>query len=101
MDKAALAVLIMLQETVMNFLKTTVVLSALLAATACAQQEEVMVETPAMETPIYAKDGTIIGMRPMVSPGGMDPNECRGVVPGGDDTQCEEINADLPGSVDG
>lgn len=35
---------------------------------ACSQQEEPMVV--AAETPIYAKDGTIIGMRPTVSPGG-------------------------------
>lgn len=47
--------------------------AALLAISACAQQEEPapVVYEP---TPIYAKDGTIVGTRPPVSPGGsMDP----------------------------
>jgi hypothetical protein len=91
----------------MKIFKSAAVLSALVLATACAQQEEVMVETP-QQTPIYAKDGTIIGMEPMVRPGGMmssnstmSMDDCMGAVAGGDDTACEEVNNDLPGGVDG
>ena len=92
----------------MKIFKSAAVLSALVLATACAQQEEVLVETP-QQTPIYAKDGTIIGMEPMVRRGGvmssdgtMSMDDCSGVVAGGDDTACEEINNDLPGGgVDG
>ncbi len=91
----------------MKIFKSAAVLSAFVLATACAQQEEVMVETP-QQTPIYAKDGTIIGMEPMVRPGGMmsgnrtmSMDDCMGAVAGGDDTACEEINNDLPGGVDG
>ena len=91
----------------MKILRSAAVLSALVLATACAQQEEVVVDTP-QQTPIYGKDGTIIGMEPMVRPGMMSSDgtmsmdDCSGVVAGGDDTACEEYNADLPGSaVDG
>lgn len=44
-------------------------LGATLLVTGCAQQEE-PVEEVVLETPIYAKDGTIIGTRPTVTPGG-------------------------------
>lgn len=40
---------------------------------ACSQQEEPVVIP--QETPIYGKDGTIIGMRPAVSPGGMSSGD--------------------------
>lgn len=44
--------------------------SALLVIAACGQQEEPVVIQE--QTPIYGKDGTIIGMRPTVVSGGMD-----------------------------
>ena len=43
-------------------------IAAAILLAGCAQQEEpVMVQQP-MTTPIYAKDGTIIGERPVVTP---------------------------------
>ena len=89
----------------MKILRSAAVLSTLALAAACAQQEEVLVDTPQQQTPIYGKDGTIIGMEPMVRPGRMmsdgtmSMDECSGVVPGGDDTDCEEYNDDLPDSA--
>lgn len=52
------------------FTKTAAAGLALVFVTACSQQEEPIVMEA--QTPIYAKDGTIIGMRPTVTPGGMD-----------------------------
>lgn len=60
--------------------------------TACGQQEEPVVVQA--EEPIYAKDGTIIGMRPMVTPGGGDGSDSSmGMTsPGGDDSDDDDGN---------
>lgn len=66
------------------------VIAAVLGVSACAQQEEVVVVE---EVPIYGKDGTIIGTRPMVAPGGhsgsdgmsMDDSDSRNVSRDDDD----------------
>ncbi len=48
-------------------MKSTAAIAALIIMGACAQQEEpIMIQ----DTPIYGKDGTIIGSRPAVAPGG-------------------------------
>ena len=52
----------------MRLMTTSAAIAATLLVTACAQQEEPeVVVVP--ETPIYGKDGTIIGTRPTVAPG--------------------------------
>ena len=54
----------------MKIVKTAgLALTAMVVIAGCSRDEEVMVMAPA-ETPIYAKDGTVIGMRPMVGHSG-------------------------------
>ena len=57
----------------MNIVKTSgLALVAVLVIAGCSRDDDdVMVMAP-MEEPIYAKDGTVIGMRPTVGHSGMD-----------------------------
>ena len=54
----------------MTFFKTSgIALVAGLVIAGCSREEEPVAMAPA-ETPIYAKDGTVIGMRPVVGMSG-------------------------------